>query len=333
PGASKLPNGKYHGIGFMDVIQWSHTPGISSGFVPGPTASIRVRMDGTAEILGQYGEGGVNRETTYCQVVADEIGMRYEDVTNIPFEDRGFDLNPLGGSGGLIGNLPALIMAARKVKQLILEYATQLDPFKGKKPEELDIWDSIVFEKAKPEDKLPVAGVAARFPGAIFAWSDNRFLSEVMPKEMPCMVRQAHFVEVEVDPDTGKVDITNAVLVNDVGRAINPEAVEGQQYGGAYMGLGRGQNEAIHYDPVTGVKLNDNLCGYGVLLMNDIKNMEWHIVETGLSYGPYGTCGNSEALGAALSMILGPAIYNAIGKWVDDFTITPDKVLKALGKA
>ncbi|MEM2767650.1 MAG: molybdopterin cofactor-binding domain-containing protein, partial [Candidatus Bathyarchaeia archaeon] len=155
----------------------------------------------------------------------------------------------------------------------------------------------------------------------------------IEPYAKPNMIRQAHFVEVEVDPETGKVDVTNVVVVNDVGRVINPDAVNGQQYGGAYMGLARNHLEAIYYDPLTGVKLNDNLLGYCVPLMNDIGRIDCHIFESGMGYGPYGMAGCSEALGAALSMILGPAVYNAIGKWIDDFPITPEKVLKALGKA
>ncbi|MEM2767630.1 MAG: molybdopterin cofactor-binding domain-containing protein [Candidatus Bathyarchaeia archaeon] len=333
PGAKRLPNGKYHGIGFMEVIQWTHTPNIKHTFVPGPSAGIRVNFDGTVEVLMQYSEGGVNRETTYCQIVADEMGMRIEDVTNHPFEDRGFFGAPMGGSQGLMSNAICLITAARKAKQLMLSYATQLDPFRGKSPDELDIKDSLIFEKANPENKVPMVRVAESFPAEIFVWSDNRFMGEAWPRETPCMVRQAHFVEVEVDPETGKVDIVNVVLVNDVGRAINPDAVNGQQYGGAYMGLGRNHQEAIFYDPLTGVRLNDSLAEYGVMLMNDIENIECHIVETGLSYGAYGMCGCSEAVGASLSMILGPAIYNAIGKWIDDFPITPDKILRALGKA
>lgn len=333
PGTKIMPNGKFHGIGFMEVIQWTHAPSVKDNFVPGPSAGIRVNFDGTVEVLMQYPEGGVNREATYCQIVADELGVQFEDVNNAPFEDRGFYGAPMGGSQGLMKNALCLVMAARKAKQLILKCATQVEPFIGKSVDELDIKESVIFEKANPANRIPLVGVAEKFPGELFAWSDNQFLSEVLPKHMPCMVRQAHFVEVEVDPETGKVDIINAVLVNDVGRAINPDAVNGQQYGGAYMGLGRNHQEAIYYDPLTGVRLNDNLAAYDVMVLNDVKDMEWHIVETGLSYGVYGMCGCSEALGASLSTILGPAIYNAIGKWIDDYPITPNKILKALGKA
>jgi xanthine dehydrogenase molybdenum-binding subunit len=147
------------------------------------------------------------------------------------------------------------------------------------------------------------------------------------------MVRQCYFMEVEVDPDTGKCDVTNVVIVNDVGRVISPETCNGQQYGGCYMGIGRSNTEAVIYDPLTGVKLNDNLIGYAVAVMNDCSGpVDCHLVETGLSYGPYGSCGLGESAGATTSTLTGPAIYNAIGKYIDNFPTTPQKVLKALGK-
>ena len=77
--------------------------------------------------------------------------------------------------------------------------------------------------------------------------------------QRPHLCRQAHFMEVEVDTETGKIDIMKVVNVNDVGKAINPEAVEGQQYGGAYMAASRAQTEEVVWDLNTGVMLNGNL--------------------------------------------------------------------------
>ena len=139
-------------------------------------------------------------------------------------------------------------------------------------------------------------------------------------------------MEVEVDPDTGKCHVKRVVVVNDVGRIISPETCNGQQYGGTYMGIGRGNTEAVYYDPQTGLKLNDNLIGYPIALINDCSGeIDCHLVETGLGYGPYGSYGIGENAGAIAPWLTGSAIYNAIGKWVD-FPTTPDKVLKALGK-
>ena len=162
-----------------------------------------------------------------------------------------------------------------------------------------------------------------------FAWD---FPPSVSRTEMHAMARQCYFCEVEVDPETGHVEVAKLVVVNDVGRAINPDAINGQQYGGAYMGIGRSKTEAIYYDPDTGLKLNDNHVGYEILTMNDVGPIDCHILESGLGYGAYGLYGCSECGTACTTTITGPAIYNAIGKWIDDYPTTPDRVLKALGK-
>jgi xanthine dehydrogenase molybdenum-binding subunit len=148
----------------------------------------------------------------------------------------------------------------------------------------------------------------------------------------PRLCRQAHFLEVEVDTETGQVEVTKVVNANDVGKAISPESVEGQMYGGTYMGVGRALTEEMVWDPQTGVLLNRNLLDYKIATIKDCPKADTIIVETEMGHGPYGTVGVGEDVATMIPALLGPAVYNAIGVWVDDFPITPDKVLKALGK-
>ena len=88
------------------------------------------------------------------------------------------------------------------------------------------------------------------------------------------------FVEVEVDTETGQVEVTKLVHPYDVGQSINPDVNDQQLYGGAYQGVGVSATEAIYYDPRTGVKLNDNLIGYPILTILDMGSIETPIVET-----------------------------------------------------
>jgi xanthine dehydrogenase molybdenum-binding subunit len=118
-----------------------------------------------------------------------------------------------------------------------------------------------------------------------------------------------------------------------VGRVISWEGCEAQQYGGTCMGVGRGKTEEVIHDPVTGVMLNGSLLDYRIPTMLDVGPIETILVETGMGYGPYGIVGIGEDIPSVLPALLGPAVYNAIGVWIDDYPITPDKVLKALGKA
>ena len=98
------------------------------------------------------------------------------------------------------------------------------------------------------------------------------------PGPRPIFVRQAHFVEVEVDPETGGIEVTRVTNANDVGKAVNPDAVEGQQYGGSVMGVSRVRTEEVVYCPATGVVLNGNLIDYKINTMLDcgpIDTLSW----------------------------------------------------------
>ena len=145
--------------------------------------------------------------------------------------------------------------------------------------------------------------------------------------------RQAYFMEVEVDTETGQVDIIKVVTVNDVGKVINWDGCEGQAYGGAIMAIGRGMTEEMVWDPRTGVMLNGNLLNYKIPTMMDYGDIETIMVETGMGYGPYGSVGIGEDIATVVPALIGPAVQNAIGVWIDTYPITPDRVLAALGKA
>ena len=79
--------------------------------------------------------------------------------------------------------------------------------------------------------------------------------------------------------------------------------------------------------------LNGNLLNYKIPTMLDIGSIDTILVETGMGYGPYGLVGIGEDVATVTPTLIGLAVQNAIGKWVDDFPTTPDKVLKALGRA
>jgi CO/xanthine dehydrogenase Mo-binding subunit len=349
PGTRKLPNGKMHGVGFYAINSWS------TGAVAGNSPSISVADDGTATIFFRRCDCGQSAPTTYCQIVADEIGLRYEDV-KIEFKDFSyFDASPPGNSSGTGRNSYGLVLNAREMKKLILEYSLLPisvptsshiytlppvpSPFKDKKVEELDIKDSVIFEKSNPGKRLPVRRVTSSHTGdRIHSEGGPFFVADrphelVKPGEIFEMARQCCFVEVEVDTETGQVDVTKLVHPYDLGQSINPDVNDQQLYGGAYQGLGVSAIEAIYYDPQTGVRLNDNLLGYPIMTILDVGPIECPIVETHLGFSAYGLYGCSESGKAVTAAaLLVPAVYNAIGKWIEETPVTPERVLKALGK-
>ena len=99
------------------------------------------------------------------------------------------------------------------------------------------------------------------------------------------------------------------------------------------MGASRGRSEEVIHDPDTGVMLNGNLLDYKISTILDVGSVETLLVETGMGYGPYGVIGIGEDVATVVPALIGPAVYNAIGVWIDAYPVTPDRVLKALGKA
>ena len=363
PGKKKLPNGRLHGLGFGWTHEWDDSGGSSE------VAIYIERNDGTATIFGCRADGGQNAETSYCQIAADELGLRVEDVRYKQQIDAGFFSMTPDTSTNLSINGYAVRNCARLLKQKILETATsprgvtQLGSFPaafpGMRPEDLDIKDGVIFEKADPSHKMTLADFVgpAGAQGPMTSVIGEPVLAGKEGIKYPLRLtpplfehswhvqrgtylgvrlrfcRQAHFMEVEVDPETGEVDITRVVTVNDIGKVINWEGAAGQAYGGAYMAVGRGRTEAVVYDPQTGVMLNGNLLNYKFPTMMDIGSMDNILLETGMGYGPYGAVGIGEDVATVLPTVIGPAVHNAIGKWVEGFPVTPDKVLRALGKA
>ena len=348
PGSKKLPNGKMHGIAMTWTQSWGSTG--SSG-----ACGLMLQPDGKLEILAQQADVGLNARTAYVQVVAETTGMHIEDIgfPNRAQEDVGWQFACPGGSVAMASSGWALKKAGKDLKRQILEFVTEpytvtrwyapypeaAALFPDNAPEELDIKNSIIFEKANPDNAIPVTDIAMHVaPGGdsshtlpLFAWAWHH--SALCSVERPRMCRQVYFMEVGVDTDTGEVDIMNTLTVNDVGKAISPEACEGQAYGGAVMGISRGRSEEKIYDPLTGVKLNANLIDYKCSTILESGPINSFLIESNLGWGAYGQTGIGESLPSLMPGMLSPAIYNATGVWVEDFPVTPNSVLKALGKA
>jgi xanthine dehydrogenase molybdenum-binding subunit len=287
----------------------------------------------------------VNPWSTYCQIVADELNMSFEDI-NIKTQDldAGFAFMSPDGSCCLCSNGNVLRKAARKAKKMLLELAAQ--KFEDVEPADLEIQGREVYVKGNPTNRKTIKEIVKMampmFDSCVFwteapiiawAWHTQGIWGNAITTGRPRLCRQAHFLEIEVDTETGKIEVKKLVNVNDVGKAVSPETVEGQMYGGSYMGVGRALTEEMIWDGKTGVLLNRNLLDYKYAAMNDSGPIEAIYLETGLGHGPYGACGIGESTPTIVPAMFGPAVYNAIGKWIDDFPITPDKVLKALGKA
>jgi CO/xanthine dehydrogenase Mo-binding subunit len=345
PGSRKLANGRMHGMGFMSINEWQ--------WGAGSRLACLMLRDGRVAIVGMRCDLGIDSISGFRQCVAAAMGLKYEDtvVQQHRSDNSMYRFSNPGGSQGTITTVPQLIIAAGELKQRILQAAVTPRPgammrpaqpalFPGKKPEDLDIKDSMVFEKANPDNKKSLtevlgpsrdgddSGIAHPIAGTV-----SGLTSDGKPDRTNyIMSRQAHFIEVEVDTETGQVEVTDAVCVNDVGHVFNPAGAMGQQYGGAIMSFGKSGTEEKVFCPNTGVGLNYDHMNYHIGTMNDYAPVQCILNESHLGYSAYGAYGIGENVGASLTAITSSAIYNATGKWVLDFPTTPDRVLKALGK-
>ena len=136
-------------------------------------------------------------------------------------------------------------------------------------------------------------------------------------------------VDVEVDTDTGKVEILRVSMIQDVGKAIYPNYVEGQMQGAAAQGIGWALNEEYAYNS-EGLLTNSSLLDYRMPTCLDLPMIETHIVEVPNPGHPYGVRGVGEVPIVPPAAAVANAIYDAIGIRLKDLPMSPGGVLKAL---
>ena len=136
-----------------------------------------------------------------------------------------------------------------------------------------------------------------------------------------------HIVDVEVDPETGKVDILRYTAIQDAGTAIHPSYVEGQMQGGASQGIGMALNEEYIWDD-TGRMVNSSLLDYRMPTALDLPMLDTIIVEVPNPGHPYGVRGVGEVPIIPPAPALHAAIYNAIGERMRTLPMSPTRILE-----
>jgi len=138
----------------------------------------------------------------------------------------------------------------------------------------------------------------------------------------------AHFVEVEVDAELGRVLVTKYVAVHDCGRIMNPLTAESQIKGGALMGIGMALHEELFYDRRSGIPLNAGYYGARVLTHRDAPEIEVVFLESDDGYGPYGAKSMGESSKVPAVAAVANAVFNAIGRSMKDLPISREKIVE-----
>ncbi len=300
----------------------------------GANAYVFLENDGTANVSVSSTEMGQGHQTVMAQIAAETLGIKYEDVeVNVSDTGRSPDAGPTVGSRAttLVGN--AVYDGCKKIRNRILEFAE--DVLK-EDPRDLDIKDGKVFVVGKPETSVPVAQIANKAflnqesLAAVGTWYPPQpsYDENGQGNPMHAYTFGAHGIELEVDTETGDITILKSVLSIDVGKAINPSAVEGQMEGGAAMGIGWAiMEEEFMKD---GVMENASFHDFLIPTTKDLPRLESVIVEHNNELGPYGAKGVGEPPLIPAAPAVRNAIYDAIGVRMNTIPFTPVRVMEAI---
>jgi CO/xanthine dehydrogenase Mo-binding subunit len=322
-GARKLPDGRLHGLGFRYALSPRHA---NQPY----TATVTIQGDNKVYVPLKGPWCGVYSAEANALVVAEELGAKVEDVILL-YDEKAIFTPVGGGSDGTTASAWVMKEAAVACKKLLLELAAP--KFKAK-PEDLDTRDTMVYLKSDPRKAFPFGkfiaeegfgdhdlDITATFFGRppVTTWMQGGHILDVM---------NTSFCEVAVDPETGGVEVTKFVVVCDPGKVIRMTSFEGQLHQAMFFSQG-GLSEEFIYDKTTGVKLSMNMLEYKKPTILDFGPIETFAVETRGGNAAYGASGISHCMAAPLLPVC--AVANAIGKWIAP-PVTPDKILRALGK-
>ncbi len=299
-------------------------------------AFIKISEDGTVSLITPTLDMGQGAHTAMAQIVAEELGVRLEDI-NVISNDT--DLTPydLGswGSRATYMNGNAVLDAARNTKKEIVTVASEM---LEANPEDIMIEDGKVFSKGS-SDKYSfaeLADYAVNRRGAPIS-GKGRFVDKLpaglsvqdaYTKNIASFAFGTQAAEVEIDPDTGQVKVLKVAAAHETGRTINTTMAEGQIEGAVAQGIGYALMEGLVLQ--NGKVINDGFLDYKIPTAGDIPEIETILVETDDPHGPYGAKGIGEPGLVPTAPAIANAIYNAAGIRVKELPITPEKVLRAL---
>jgi xanthine dehydrogenase molybdenum-binding subunit len=329
---------------------------------------LKVDDDGIVSVITGGTDQGQGSETIIRQMVAEATGFRPEDVSIFQGDTEicPWDVGTHASRHAFMAG-HAILMAGEEVKRKVLDLAARwmakliqqdlkkkarinpdfvppaLDFGLCSDPDNLDVRNGEIFLKTDPGNpyfRLKASAILrkAHMVGTgqgemVIAQAFYDPPNEMLDREGKgnvscCYTFGTHGVELEVDTETGNVTILNYVAAHDVGRAINPMLVEGQIYGATVMGTGYALTEEMQVSH--GRVMNPNLLDYKILTAKDFIPMETVMLEPYEPAGPFGAKGIGEPACVPVAPAIANAVYDAVGVWIKDLPITPEKILAAL---
>jgi xanthine dehydrogenase molybdenum-binding subunit len=285
-------------------------------------AYVRLHPDGTAILFSCVTEHGTGQRSNFVKMVAEVLQLPMEQISVTPADSliNPCEFGPVGSRGTYaIGS--AAIEAAEDARGKLLELAA---PLLAANPEDLETADGVIFVKEQPERNIPWRAIGHE--RTILGY--GRFDPDYTLAN--CMTT---FVEVEVDTETGKVDLLRVVNTTDVGQIIDPPGLEGQLNGClGSSGIDSALFEETVLDKSTGHILNANMIDYKWRTFSELPPIDNVVLETPVASHRFKAIGVGEVATSPGPMAVLMAVSNAVGVWLHDYPVTPEKVLMALGK-
>jgi len=329
-----------------EMIGWGSPPppgrgrGIAVGLKSGPTtglsyATVRLLADGSVIVNAGTSDMGQGARTIFAQIAADELGAPLDWVTVImgdtavvPYDQQ----TSASRSSVFMGN--AVLRACRQIQDRLRAMAATLESVE-ESAVVVDHGEVRVGQRSMPIRDVLVRGLG-RLGGEIMGIGEMR--KEPAP-DHPLGGTAAFFefnctaVEVDVDRATGDIVVTRFVTVSDVGKALNPFQVRGQDEGAAIMGLGHTLMEHYIYDDAGRIR-NLGAIDYRIPTSMDLPlRIESDTIENADGPGPYGSKGMSEGALLPVAPAVAAAIRDATGVVIRDLPLTPERVWRALRDA
>jgi len=317
--------GKLRGLGISNTIERAAAPGTEG-------AEVRFDRGGSVTLFSGSVTAGQGHETVFKQLVCDRLGVHPDDVRYVQGDtDEVFYGEGTGGSRTSTMSSAAFLMATDKViekAKAIAAHAFKIDiadvnfaegVFSSPKTNRTMTIKEVAIDSTNPA-KIPAAMEPGLFATAVYKAPVNNYPNG------------CHVCEVEIDKETGVVDIVRYSVVDDVGTVLNPMLLHGQIHGGVAQGAGQVLMEDIHFD-ASGQLVTASFMDYAMPHAHNLCNIEVESNSVPTRTNPLGTKGAGEAgnVGAL------PAVANALVDALSEFGIkhiempaTPERIWRAM---
>jgi len=323
----KLPPGKGIGVGCSGFVCGAAFP-IRNTAAAFSSSRIVISAEGQVTLLTGAVDTGQGSDFTLAQIAAEELGVPVEAVTVIAADT---DLTPLDSGNYssrttmLAGN--ATKNAAAAVKAEVFEAAADL---LEAKPDDLEAQLGRISVKGSPERGTSFAEAVRLAYKKVGGRQISAERAYVPPKDKisPSISFSVQIAEVDVDQETGQVQVTNLVSAHDCGIPINPLSVEGQLEGSVYMGVGYALSEGFSH--IDGQSIETSFTDYHMPTVREMPGVETVHIEVMDPEGPFGAKEAGEGTVGPTAPAVANAVCDAIGVRLVNMPFSPEKVLKAL---